>query len=762
MEMLKRFFYCGLVAALVCMFFPALASAAGLTVLTVPEDPTTLTTPHTTYPAATIVLGATCPSCVGSTDSFTVDWSFGDGTPDAVFALTNPYDISTTHVYAGSAAQTWTATVTVTDTTNPANGSANYLVIMEANTLASRVDVAIDWGLWYMHQTMWRQNSPANGQTVNWGGWDTQIFSCPTVNGNAWDCFYYGSIDANNVQAFEVSGHTAGETNAAIDPYADDVSRGAARMLVMLANQGNNTDTYYYNPATSNYSCNIGGTIYDPYVYYTSSPYVYPYCAGTGTQVFYEPAATSCLSPPCAFTPDGNSNGQMIYSADLSGEPIYTTGPFIDALVASGTPTAVAPTGTPVGGGLPGIQGQTYQNIVQDMVDWYASCQWGNDYDTGNSYTNAYEYYYRGGGYSGSGGGWLYQCQQGDDNSTSQWAAIGLIAGYRGFGLAVPQQVIDFNSTWVTNSQTGLYMGFGAPWAYPTGTDPWAAGDLGGSFGYRGDLAQSDAWGGFATTPSGMVQMALDGIGRTLNTAFGDPSTAADQRFNNAETYYADNFCNNTSSGAVNAPRAYTYGMFSFTKSMLLHDPGGSLQAIQYLRTQTPSVFTGDLSDPANTIDWYAGLSPANGGSDACDGVAQTLVSYQLNPSNGVFDGHWYGEDYYAYQMPYETAWSIIMLRKTVFISCVSNLYGRGTPGHGAITPRIDLTWGAQTGATSYNVLRGTANGGPYTLIGNTVSTAYSDKGAWLTNGDTYYYVLQPLEGETEVCQSNQEPVTIP
>jgi len=530
-------------------------------------------------------------------------------------------------------------------------------------------------------------------------------------------------------------------------------------MLVMLANQSNNTDTYYYNPATSTYECNIGGTIYNPYPYYTTSPYVYPYCGTTGTQVFYEPGAASCTSPPCSFTPDGNGNGQMIYSADGSGEPIYTTGPFVDALVASGTPTAVAPTGKPAGGGLPGIQGQTYQNIVQDMADWYASCQWGNDYDTGNSYTNAYEFDYRGGGYSAQGGGWLYQCQEGDDNSTSQWAAIGLIASQRGFGLAVPQQVIDFNNTWVTNSQTGLYDGFGAPWAYPTGTDPWAVDDLGGSFGYRGDLGQSDAWGGFATTPSGMVQMALDGIGRTTNTTFGDASTAVDQRFNNAETYYADNFCNNTSGGAYNAPRAYTYGMFSFTKSMLLHDPSGTLTPIQFLRTQTPGVF--GIPPAPNTIDWYAGLSPLNGGTDACDGVAQTLVSYQLNPAVGVFDGHWYGNDYSGAQMPYETAWSIIMLRKTVFVSCIQNLVGRGTPGRGVLAPLINLTWGVQPSATSYNVLRSTTNGGPYTQIGNVTATAYSDRSG-LVNGDTYYYVVQPLEGATVVCQSNQEPITIP
>jgi hypothetical protein len=189
--------------------------------------------------------------------------------------------------------------------------------------------------------------------------------------------------------------------------------------------------------------------------------------------------------------------------------------------------------------------------------------------------------------------------------------------------------------------------------------------------------------------------------------------------------------------------------MFSFTKSMLLHDPNGTLTPIKFMRTQTPGVFTSDQ------IDWYAALSPANGGVDPCDGIAQTLVERQ-----GPY-GYWWGYDYSGQQYPFETAWSIIMLRRTVFVSCVSNLYGRGTAGGPGHPARIDLTWGAQTGASSYAVLRGTVNGGPYTQIGTTTLPAYSDKSG-LANGDTYYYVVQPLSGTTEVCQSNQATVTIP
>jgi hypothetical protein len=260
-----------------------------------------------------------------------------------------------------------------------------------------------------------------------------------------------------------------------------------------------------------------------------------------------------------------------------------------------------------------------------------------------------------------------------------------------------------------------------------------------------------------------MVQMALDGIGRTTNTAFGDSTTAPDQRFNNAETYYADNFCNATSSGAVSAPRAYTYGMFSFTKSMLLHDPGGVLTPIQYLRTQTPGVFPGNVSTgvPVNELDWYGAVSAADGGTDPCSGIAQTLVDLQQTPGYGVADGHWYGNDYYGYQYYYETAWSIIMLNKTVFVSCVNNLAGRGNAS-GPGGAQTNLSWSAQTNATGYAVLRSSTSGGPYTQVGTTGLTAYRDANDGLKTGNTYYYVVQPLQGSTEICQSNQATIPIP
>jgi hypothetical protein len=763
-EIFNRRTWLALAAVAMFLALPHLALAAGPTVLVVPTDPNNPTFPHTTYPTSgttesMIVLGATVPSAASSGDTFSVTWAFGDGSANVTLpsfvgntATTAPYayDISTTHQYPASAAQgtAWLAVVTVTDTTNSTSSTATYYVTQELNTLASRVNVAIDWGLWYMHRTMWRTNTPGNSQPVNWGGWDVQggpgAGTCtgPVPSGSSYsgyDCAYYGVVNAENVQAFEVSGHLA--SGPASDPYTDDVARGLARMTYFLVSQPNATDTYTYNPATSDFTCADG----------TIPTTTDPTCTGATHTVkgqhFYNPGATSCLTPNCVITYDGNKDGLMVHSNDASGEPIYTTAPFLDALVASGTQAATAKTGPA------GVIGVTFQTLVQDILDYYGYSQYGTDCDVMNGNT-------RGNGSSCAGGAWLYGPQQGDDDSTSQWAAIAFISGQRGAGIGIPASVTDFNDVWVTNAQD-----VGDP--APVGADPVLLGDNRGAYGYRGSFQYSNAWGAFAVTPSAMVQMAMDGVGRTKNTVFGDATTDFDQRWNTTESYYADNFCNSVTpyNQAGSSPRAYMYGMFSFTKSMLLHDPSGSLSPIQYLRTLTPGVFTTNASVPPNTIDWYAALSPANGGTDPCDGVAQTLVSYQANPQFGSFDGHWFGNTYDAgnnAQSGYETAWAIIMLKRTVFVSCINNLYGRGTPGNVLAKPRVDLTWSAQTNATSYNVLRGTVSGGPYTLVGTSTIDSFSDRTAGLVNGGTYYYVAQPVNGTQEICQSNEEKVVIP
>jgi autotransporter-associated beta strand protein len=63
---------------------------------------------------------------------------------------------------------------------------------------------------------------------------------------------------------------------------------------------------------------------------------------------------------------------------------------------------------------------------------------------------------------------------------------------------------------------------------------------------------------------------------------------------------------------------------------------------------------------------------------------------------------------------------------------------------------RIDLTWSASTEASSYRIKRAVASGGPFTTIGESAATSFTD--ASVSDGTTYYYVVTALNvsGEGE------------
>jgi hypothetical protein len=601
-------------------FIPQLAFGVIPVVKTVPWDTSNFTNPHFAYAGKVITLKGTSDQQAAN---FVYDWDPGDGGAHCTGTVTNQYVVQCTHTYAGAVGTLWTAVLKITDTNTGDNASSNYPLIMAANNLQSNVNVAIDDGLWYLHSTMHRYLSGP----FNEGDWFSGCsgFACQGTWGTT----------ATNIQAFEVNSHL--ETGSAADPYTDDVARG---LKALFANM-----TGGFNP---------GG-------------------------VFTVPGG--CATPPCPINPDANGNHLALRIS--SGSQNYEDGMVMDAIVASGTPTAVTVTGPA------GVTGRMYKDVIQDMVDAYTFCVVR----------------------AGTGGGWRYGCPDSvGDGSVSQWAAIGMIAANRGFGVTIDPNLILWNNVWLNPGNS---------------EDP-----VSGEFGYT---SPSPVWGPYATTPSGMVQLAMNQKGR------GDP------RWDKAETFLRDNFGNPTTNSNVSM-KAYFYGLFSFTKAMLLHDPGGVLSPITLLQSSTPGV---------NPIDWYA--AEASMGAPT-DGVARWLVSQQIAP------GYWYDqlEINTGAQWPFSTGFAIIMLRRTVFTACVTDLTGKGTPS-GRAPARIDLTWTGIPNVDHYAVFRGTTAGGPYpTGLGNTTITAFSDTSG-LANGSTYYYVVQPFAtGGSEICQSNEAAVTIP
>ena len=79
---------------------------------------------------------------------------------------------------------------------------------------------------------------------------------------------------------------------------------------------------------------------------------------------------------------------------------------------------------------------------------------------------------------------------------------------------------------------------------------------------------------------------------------------------------------------------------------------------------------------------------------------------------------------------------------------------------------QINVSWTASAGATSYNILRSTTSGGPYTLVGTSATTSFSNTG--LTCNTAYFYVVQAVvstctsassaqaTATTSACSSNQ------
>ena len=74
----------------------------------------------------------------------------------------------------------------------------------------------------------------------------------------------------------------------------------------------------------------------------------------------------------------------------------------------------------------------------------------------------------------------------------------------------------------------------------------------------------------------------------------------------------------------------------------------------------------------------------------------------------------------------------------------------QATPGNA----QVSLTWTASTGATSYNVKRGTTTGGPYTKISSPTSATFTDTA--LTNGTMYFYVVSAVNSAGESANSSE------
>ncbi|RLB30468.1 MAG: hypothetical protein DRH20_16630, partial [Deltaproteobacteria bacterium] len=290
------------------------------------------------------------------------------------------------------------------------------------------------------------------------------------------------------------------------------------------------------------------------------------------------------ISAQAQGNPDANGNGYGVEVRDYENRPVYQGGQIIDAIIASG----VLP-GDDTGRDFTGRGSNwTFGELMQDLCDTYA---WGQ-VDSGT---------YR--------GGWRYSWNHESDNSAAQWAAIGLIPAQEPpWNCVVPGWVKTENAIWLGYSYNA------------------------GHFGYLNSGSQHDWY--FNTTPSGMVQMAMDG-----QVGYDDPATPDDERdpkWAAAEAYMADNWNGFLHNKSYNWGEDLTYGWYAFAKAMRLAVPHPVVRVTK--------------SD-GTTFDWYLG-------SGDIKGMARRIIEIQ-QPS-GAWDGS-------LTNAPLTTAWMIIVLRPALF-----------------------------------------------------------------------------------------------
>ena len=461
-------------AVLLTLTISNITIAAEPVVTTVPGDANNPTIFHAVISGRPVTLkGAVDAASIGANWS----WDPGDGSAPYTGVVSGTHwAVWAEHTYAGSAGDFFEATLTVDNGVDPA-ASAKFPVILRGDTVPNRANAAIAEALWYMHRNQIRFQGDETAAVAAAEPWfDMGYWTYPSFAGTL-----SVSSQGATLNAFEANGHR--QNGDASNPYTETVARGMNYLFARL-----------------------------------------------GTDNLVPQTLASLDANPRDDNPDSNGNGLGV-SLDnrsvngISGsidEP-YQLGMVMDAIVASGTPGAVAITGGT------DIIGRSYANIIQDMVDYYAMAQSDNV----------------------NHGGWWYQSQNNasgaQDNSASGWAATGIVAAEDLFNSTVPAwlKVRNQNGLEYTDNESDV-------------TDNLSNGD-----GIHGYSFTNPIWGPYGTTGSALVQMSMNAIGSTT-------SPTPDERWVRAENFFRRNFDNGAGTYAL---KNYYYGMFNFSKAMRTAKP---------------------------------------------------------------------------------------------------------------------------------------------------------------------------------------------
>lgn len=321
---------------------------------------------------------------------------------------------------------------------------------------------------------------------------------------------------------------------------------------------------------------------------------------------------------------DGNNSVGI--KTNYANHQIYEGGQVMDAIIASGALPADL-TGRSFAGSTSNIW--SYGQVLQDLADMYLYYQHAN----------------------GAYGEWDFGSGE-NDNSSSQWAAIGMFpAQAPPWNITIPASVKTKTTNWVHTSYC-------------------PSGSYAGSFGYQGACQCNDAC--YNTTPCGLMQLNFSDVEST------DAYWAAGAK------YMADHWWGLLQDGSAWGNQK-TYGFYSFVKGMRLAQPAPVEQITK---------------SNGQSFDWYRGGSNLTNTTNFDKGLAVRILEIQNA------DGHWIGN---LTGDSLTTAWMIIALKPTLFAAAPSACFSanpKKTYSDADITFDPNCSSHTETGKTIANLTK--------------------------------------------------------
>ncbi len=286
------------------------------------------------------------------------------------------------------------------------------------------------------------------------------------------------------------------------------------------------------------------------------------------------------------------------------------------------------------------------------------------------------------------------------------------------------------------------------------------------------------------TPPTVAITAPANGTSVTQGTSVAFSGTANDTEDGNLSSSltWSSSLNGNIGSGASFSTSALSVGTHTITASVT--DTGGAPGSAQITLTvtSTGSVLTngvpvGSISGATGSQQFWTMTVPAGatnltfsttGGSDT---DVDLYVRFGSPPTTTVRDcssESGTNNESCSFPAPSAGTWHVLLYGYAAYSGvtltgsytspCTPPAVPTGVGASAASASQINVSWTASSGATSYTVSRSTTSGGPYSSVGTSTTTSFSNTG--LSCNTTYYYVVSASNGTCSSASSAQASAT--